>query len=711
MADFVTYIRPDGIKQVALKGSPKEKALISIGAKPVTQSPSSSSSQSSSSQARSSSSQASQPMALDPRFVESVTLLPPLPPQSSSSVVGMTPYTRQQEPAKDNFVGMSRAGIPPLDQRDAVYEPESGSSMSFAKAFGLPKDPQSLETTWGDQNFRPSTSYPHTGQDNSRVAIPPPSTPKTNVQPSPAQRTVATTAAPATPTNTNVPTKQTVATKNTVNPPEQNAIPFRYEPPEAPVDGTKDAVAGDRGSMPNDVKNYAGPNEEMASVAPQATGVEPQRWQTVYNWLMGRKPTITPAQDFYLHGLPGLGAISEQESRQRAELEQRALQQQAALAQKAQAANAKTKQGLTMAEVRDKQWYLNQYNELLKEWKAGHYTGNDETENEFFDRVDAMRNLLVNKYKMDPRELRYPVVNPGGFQQGANKLVSEPLNKLRHLDDWMGKIYQRAMEDPNWLNDPEARTEFDKLGEYVLLQRARSKGAIADAEKIRAQVEMMNPAVRNAYDNVFAMFFGDNRGVMALAQKYKLSESSAKTLENIKNMLDPKDMPSDPNDAKWTEWRDKMGKMLTDKKENVHLMNAVGELYNAMNNPGENVPVNLSAAASAAKNGIEAFQQYVLQDAPVNMGLIWNIALSERDEAEHELSDWSNKMGKRYGWKYHTNYKPTRDFGNWLSDWQKSYGTENEFISSGEPVTAGQSPAHLITVGRYNQMWNGANSR
>ena len=479
-------------------------------------------------------------------------------------------------------------------------------------------------------------------------------------------------------------------------PQPQEDVPFSYTPPavkDAPIDGTADDIAKQKQKISQVGVNMASPNSV-------AKPVSPDRWQTVYNWLMGRKPTATPAMDFYIHGLPGLGAVSEEESRQRAEMERKLVQDQ--LRRKQTVEDGR----LAMAQVRERGQDLDQYNKLISQWEKGEWAGDPELEDEFLSRVSEMRDALVQKWNLDPRTLRLPSVNAGGFTQGMNKEVAEPLDKVRHLDEWMGRIYDHAMTDPNWLNSEDANTEFDKLGEFAILARAQSKGAIADAEKIRIQVEMMNPAVRRAYDNVFSMFFADNRGVMAMAQKHKLSESAKKTIMDLGNLLS--NPPPDPKSSESYTWRNEVANKLTDKNELGKLATALALAADEWRAPGQNFPPELSAAASAAKQGIEQFQQYVMQDAPVNMGLIWNIASSVRKEEYDKFNDWAVRAGKRHGWKYHTRFTPTEDFGNWIGNWQNRYGNRNAII--GVPVTAGGEPARLAYLGSLAKAWNGANT-
>ena len=390
-----------------------------------------------------------------------------------------------------------------------------------------------------------------------------------------------------------------------------------------------------------------------------------QKYQTVFNWLTRRDPTITPWTDFVLHGPRTSVAQSNQSDMEAAQLEQQILaqQQRAAMAQGM----------LTTPMQRERQRMQRQWDELLADWRRGAYSGTEYTEQAFYDEA----NRLLGNMKaagMDTSTLRMPSIDAGGFSQGFNKNLTEPLNNLHELDTTMGQIYEKAINNPEWLNSAEANTLFDKLGERVILDLGKSKGAIADAEKVRIQVEVMTPDVRDMYDNIMAKFFTDNNSLMALAQQFDIDLSARKTLDDLaKDISGEKYTTNDK--SKNPLFEQNFVKILTpNTKEHTNFMKGVLDVFGAVKKVGGNVPRDLQAAVQAMQGGIETFREYVMQDAPVNQQLIWDLAQRSRQENIGKFNDWAQKAGKNFGWKYRTAFNPDEGFGEWLRDWQRANG-------------------------------------
>ena len=390
-----------------------------------------------------------------------------------------------------------------------------------------------------------------------------------------------------------------------------------------------------------------------------------QKYQTVFNWLTRRDPTLTPWTDFVLHGPRTSVAQSNQSDMEAAQLEQQILAQQ----QRASMAQGQ----LTTPMQRERQRMQRQWDELLADWRRGAYSGTEYTEQAFYDEA----NRLLGNMKaagMDTSTLRMPSIDAGGFSQGFNKNLTEPLNNLHELDTTMGQIYEKAINNPEWLNDPEANTLFDKLGERVILDLGKSRGAIADAEKVRIQVEMMTPEVRDMYDNIMAKFFADNNSLMAVAQQYKLDLSARKTLDDLAKDLGGEKYTTNDKSKNPLFEKSFVEKLTPGTKAHANFMKGVLDVIGAIKNVGGNIPPDLNAAVQAMHKGIEAFREYVMQDAPVNQQLIWDLAQRSRNENIGKFNDWAQKAGKNFGWKYRTSFNPDEGFSQWLHDWQQANG-------------------------------------
>lgn len=422
-----------------------------------------------------------------------------------------------------------------------------------------------------------------------------------------------------------------------------------------------------------------------------------QKYQTVFGWLTRRDPTLTPWTDFVLHGPRTSIAKSNRSDMEAAQLEQQVMRQQQAGAQ-----------GLTMPQVRLRQQMQQQWDKLLGRWEAGRFVGDEQTEQQFYDEANRLLTAMQNA-GMDTSTLSMPSMNPGGFSQGYNKNVAEPLDKLRHLDSIMGEIYTHAANDPNWVTGPEATNLFDKLGELTIIDLAMTKGQIADAEKVRQQVAMMDPTIRAMYDNIMMKFFGDNNSLQRLAQMYQLDTSTRKTIEDIGRDLNGQnlginDKPAGANIGfadNVQSWFEK------GSKKNRSLIGAVGNVFNAIKRAGDNVPVQLMTAFEAMKEGKDAFKEYVMQDAPVNMALIWELGERMRNENLNKYNDWTRKNGKLFGWKYRSAFNMPEKFGDELRAFQTTPKWKdaqapvyNATITSGGHIPP--VPGQVLRGGRVN---------
>ena len=406
-----------------------------------------------------------------------------------------------------------------------------------------------------------------------------------------------------------------------------------------------------------------------------------QKYQTVFNWLTRRDPTLTPWTDFVLHGPRTSVAQSNQSDMEAAQLEQQILaqQQRAAMAQSQ----------LTTPMQRERQRMQREWDELLGDWRRGAYSGSEMTEQAFYEEA----NRLLENMKaagMDTSTLRMPSIDAGGFSQGFNKNLSEPLNNLHELDTSMSMIYEKAINNPEWLNSAEANTMFDKLGERVILDLGKSKGAIADAEKVRIQVEMMTPEVRDLYDNVMAKFFSDNNSLMALAQQFDIDLSARKTLDDLAKDIGGEKYTTNDKSKNPLFEQNFIKKLTPGTKEHTNFIKGVLDVFGAVKKVGGNVPRDLQAAVQAMQGGIETFREYVMQDAPTN----------------HQ-SGVILVAGKNFGWKYRTAFNPDEGFGEWLRDWQRANGKWRDSKIYNMGITTGSTMPRGDGFAGKNKVNNG----
>ena len=307
---------------------------------------------------------------------------------------------------------------------------------------------------------------------------------------------------------------------------------------------------------------------------------------------------------------------------------------------------------------------LDQWNRLLNEWNTGRYASGDKyTVEEFFNEAKRLRQEFANA-GYNPAELRNPAINAGGFQQGFQKDLQNDRAKLDWLGGWLNDVQQNVAKDPNWLNSTQAQMYFDKLSEYTILNWAQSKGAIADAEKVRAQVESMPAADRAVYDKFMSMFFNSNH----LAQLISLADAGNHDA-----------MTSLEQFAKFAQLAEQgpgaYGKI--DKDGNYipsnaaeHYGNAAMQAWkNIIKDKKLNVPIDVNSAVTSFKNAREAFQEFTMQNANVDRQMVWNSAVAQYNIYKDMYNRKLPELGLIWGWKHRG---PTIDqnFGEYLRQWQ-----------------------------------------
>ena len=505
--------------------------------------------------------------------------------------------------------------------------------------------------------------------------------------------------------------------------PPQSEVPFN--PPaitEAPVEG--ETVADNRTAIGSERPYGAGAQPTADTQAQKPT----DRYQSIYGALFGNEPYERGKKwiSYMEHGMQS--PVNDNSMLQRNVANEIALL-------KANQDKTLGQQQLDMqnrmykndnAEVRYKKMALfDQRKSLLDKWEKGKFLGDDEkVTQDFFKNLSNIDQILHDEYGVDTRLLDYPSTNPGGFSTQFKRDVTEPTNTALHLSNWMKSIYEQVQRDPNWLNSPEGTEAFDKLGEYAILQEAQSKGAIADAEKVRIQVETMSPTERRMYNNNVRLFLICNQAAQALAQNNKLDHSTLASIQQwdkLMNGIGDYDDDETRDGAKTKrmsrdEYFDEMRKAVKSpskylgKKGGGYIADTILGVYAALQNAGQNIPVELQAAVTSMKNGMDMYQQYLMQSAPTNKKLIWNVASRVFDNARQKSEYWNRVGGHRYGFGTGHLWNPSNpQFADWLGQWQERYGEVDPVLGTGFTTSrSSPKPTHLgnPTGGNYGANYN-----
>ena len=203
---------------------------------------------------------------------------------------------------------------------------------------------------------------------------------------------------------------------------------------------------------------------------------------------------------------------------------------------------------------------------------------------------------------------------------------------------------------------------FDKLSEYTILNMAQSRGAIADAEKIRAQVEAMPRADRLVYNKFMKMFFNTNTVAQVNALANAGNRDAMAFLEDMDNFIGL----SEEGNGAFGEF-DKQGNLnLSDKAD--HWLNAAMLALGRLQGLDDN-PIEINTAVTSYKNAKDAFQQYVMQNANVDRQMVWDSAIAQYNIYKNMYNSKLPELGLYWGWGYKG---PTLDenFGNYLAQWQ-----------------------------------------
>jgi hypothetical protein len=304
---------------------------------------------------------------------------------------------------------------------------------------------------------------------------------------------------------------------------------------------------------------------------------------------------------------------------------------------------------------------MQQWDKLLWEWNHGYYSGDDSTVRKFHAQANRLRNAMIAE-GISPDLIRDPSINAGGFAQGFQKDISQKRNDLDWLGGWMKTIENNISDDPNWLDSNQAQMEFDKMSEYVILKWAQSKGQIADAEKIRAQVEAMPEEDRKYYNGFMSAFLRGN-ALLQMQSLAKQGNQHAKELVTEIHRL----INYSPDEAKNIVDDDGYGtKTVQNEKKIMQLI----ELVRA-DLAGNNLdlPIDLATAYQSYKAGKEAFDEYVMRNANVDRKMVWDSAVDQMNINKDAYNRLIKHGGLYEGYTY-DGYLPTKELSSKLAEWQ-----------------------------------------
>lgn len=326
---------------------------------------------------------------------------------------------------------------------------------------------------------------------------------------------------------------------------------------------------------------------------------------------------------------------------------------------------------------------MDQWNKLLADWQAGTYASGDEgTVRAFYEEADRLRNELAAE-GINPATLRKPSINPGGFARGFQKALQDDRNKLDWIGGWLNDIQQNVARDPSWLDSTQAQMYFDKLSEYTILNWAQSKGAIADAEKVRAQVEAMPAADRDVFDKFMNMFFNVNTIAQLESMANRSSREAMSILEDGKKFVSLAERGAGAYGSV-----DENG-VYRPSKEAEHYGNAALLGLKSLWRDRENNPIDINSAVTSYKNAREAYLQYTMQNANVDRKMVWDSAIGQYNIYKDMYNRKLPQLGLLWGWG-HNGPKLDENFGNYLKRWQDTQRPASVMANAG--LGAGHIP-------------------
>ena len=440
------------------------------------------------------------------------------------------------------------------------------------------------------------------------------------------------------------------------------------------------------GSMPKWNKPYTAPEhiqpdmdgirdaietglDESASAQPDTPLPQLEPHRSVLSAIMGWDdiPYGQKWTHYLQHGFTGMHGDAFNELMQLAGSERRA------------AANGSSASYSAEMRSRDKEAgrILNQWNALMKQWETGRYAGADETLTKaFYERAEKLRNAY-GRLGFSVDELVPPSMNAGGFAQGFQKSIQEDRGKLDHLGELLNDIQVNIANNPEWLDGPDANTRFDKLSEYVLLMMAESKGAIADAEKVRAQIENMSSADKAVYDAFMRRFFNVNTILQVEALANAGDRDAQAFLNNYESFqrlgeTDQKSGVFAEVNADGSFGMSTQVKSISDK-----LMVGINKLRDKI----DFNPIDLATALNSYKAGKDAFLDVIMQQGNTNKESVWNQAVDLHENVKAKYNRKLPLLGLHYGWDY-KGPKIDKGLANYLKEYQDWKGADPVLASA-----------------------------
>lgn len=325
-----------------------------------------------------------------------------------------------------------------------------------------------------------------------------------------------------------------------------------------------------------------------------------------------------------------------------------------------------------LANERHRSAIKSQWDKLLQEWNTGRYASGDSlTVQAFFKEAERLRQAYANA-GFDPNELRNPSLNAGGFQQGFQKDLQTLRGKSEHLGTWLKNIQEHTAKDPNWLAR-HGQPSFDKLSEYVILNMAESKGQIADAEKIRAQVESMYYADRAVYDKFMKSLFNANFIAQVESMANAGNRHALAYTEDMAKFLNL------ANQGHGAYGKIENGKLIL-SPEATHIINGALETVRVLFQQADNNPISIDSAITSYKNAADMFDNYVMKNANVDRKMIWDLAVDQYNEYRDRYNSTLPKLGLLWGWQ-DPGVKVDPGFSDYLDRWQAAQPV-NDVIAS-----------------------------
>lgn len=317
---------------------------------------------------------------------------------------------------------------------------------------------------------------------------------------------------------------------------------------------------------------------------------------------------------------------------------------------------------------------MDQWNKLLTDWNQGRYAGDEQNVQEFYRIAEGLRNELTAE-GINPNTLRPPSLNAGGFAQGFQRSLQDDRAKLDWIGGWLDQIQKNVARDPSWLDSTAAQMYFDKLSEYTILNWAQSKGAIADAEKVRAQVEAMPTADREVFDRFMSQFFSANQVSQLEAMANRGSREAKSIIEDFTQFMN---LANDGPGSYGTV--DKNGNVTLSPRAD-HLMNSALLAWKTLYNDRENNPIDVNAAITSYRNARDAFLQYTMQNANVDRKMVWNSALDQYNIYKDMYNRKLPMLGLAWGWG-HRGPQVDQNFGEYLAQWQSRQGPSSSVMAN-----------------------------